>query len=400
VAHTHRGQLVAAFGAAVLCDLQPSDTLTANLPMFHVGGTIFGGLAAFMGGVGLLIMSPGGLRNPAMESAFWRLVAQHRATLVGAVPTALGAVLEVPLDGADIGAVRAGLTGASSLPPAVGQRFRQMTGCGLFEIYGMTEASGIIAVDPLRSDGGAGSVGWPLPYTQVIVRRFEADGRLGAPCKAGEIGVVTVRGPHVSPGYRNPAHNAGVLDGDMLNSGDLGYTDENGRIYIAGRSKDLIIRSAHNIDPLMIENAMAAHPAVALAAAVGMPDAYAGELPVCYVMLRPGAIATEAELHQHAQRTIGERPAWPKQIHIVDAIPLTTVGKIYKPHLRCDAAARLVTRVVRDDLGVAGARVQANEGGPRGMRVRVVLPTAARGALPAVEQALSTYLFEAQVTVD
>ena len=90
---------------------------------------------------------------------------------------------------------------------------------------------------------------------------------------------------------------------------------------------------------------MATHPAVALAAAVGMPDAYAGELPVCYVALRAGASVTEAELHEHAQRTIGERPAWPKQIHIVEAIPLTTVGKIYKPQLRCDAAARLVTRV-------------------------------------------------------
>ena len=91
------------------------------------------------------------------------------------------------------------------------------------------------------------------------------------------------------------------VDG-WLNSGDLGYTDEDGRLYIAGRAKDLIIRSGHNIDPLMIENAMATHPAVALAAAVGMPDAYAGELPVCYVALRPGAQASEAELHAHAQR--------------------------------------------------------------------------------------------------
>ena len=104
---------------------------------------------------------------------------------------------------------------------------------------------------------------------------------------------------------------------------------------------------------------MAEHPAVALAAAVGMPDAYAGELPVCYVMLRPGASVTEEELHEHAQRTIGERPAWPKQVHIVDAIPVTTVGKVYKPELRCDAAARLVTRLVRDELAVSGARVEA-----------------------------------------
>jgi fatty-acyl-CoA synthase len=399
VAHTHRSQLAAALGGAVLGDMRPTDTLTATLPLFHVGGTIFCGLSVFMAGVSLLIMSPGGLRNPAMVQGFWRLAAQYRATLVGAVPTSVGAVLEVPLDGADISAVRAGFCGAASLPPAVGERFRQVTGRGLFEVYGMTEASGLIAIDPVAGDGGIGSVGWALPYTQVVVRRLEANGRLGSPCAAHEIGVITVQGPHVSPGYRNAEHNASVFDGGVLNSGDLGYTDDQGRLHIAGRAKDLIIRSGHNIDPLMIENAMATHPAVVLAAAVGMPDSYAGELPVCYVALRPGAKVTQDELHDHAQRTIGERPAWPKEIHIVEAIPLTSVGKIYKPQLRCDAAARLVTRVVRDQLALPDAQVRVSEGGRRGMRVSVTLPQAARHSVPTVEQALAAYLFEAQITL-
>ena len=398
VAHTHRSQLAAAFGGAVLGDMRPTDTLTATLPLFHVGGTIFCGLSAFMAGVGLLIMSPGGLRNPAMVQGYWRLASQYGATLVGAVPTSVGAVLEVPLAGADLGAVRAGFCGAASLPTAVGERFRKVTGRNLNEVYGMTEASGLIAIDPVAGAGGMGSVGWALPYTEVTVRRLEAGSGLGAACAPNEIGVITIRGPHVSPGYRNPEHDAGVFDGGELNSGDLGYTDEEGRIHIAGRAKDLIIRSGHNIDPLMIENAMATHPAVALAAAVGAPDGYAGELPVCYVALRPGAHATEDELREHAQRTIAERPAWPKQIHIVDAIPLTTVGKIYKPQLRCDAASRLVTRVVRDQLGVVDAKVRVSEGGRRGMRVSVTLPAASAASVPAVEQALGAYLFEVQVT--
>ena len=399
VAHTHRSQLVAALGGAVLGDMQPSDTLTATLPLFHVGGTIFCALSAFMAGIGLLVMSPGGLRNPAMVQGFWRLVAQHGATLVGAVPTSVGAVLEVPLDGADLGAVRAGFCGAASLPTAVGERFRQVTGCGLFEVYGMTEASGLIAIDPVAGAGGVGSVGWALPYTEVLVRRLEADGRLGPTCAIGEIGVITIRGPHVSPGYRNPEHDKGVFEQGVLNSGDLGYTDADGRIHIAGRAKDLIIRSGHNIDPLMIENAMATHPAVALAAAVGMPDAYAGELPVCYVALRPGASVSDDELHAHAQRTIGERPAWPKQIQVIDAIPLTTVGKIYKPQLRCDAAQRLVARLVTEQLAISDARVQVSEGGRRGLRVSVTLPETARLSAPAVEQALAGFLFEAEVVV-
>jgi fatty-acyl-CoA synthase len=398
VSHRHRGQLVAALGGAALADMRPSDVLTANLPLFHVAGTIFCGLSAFMAGLELLIMSPGGLRNPAMVQGFWRLVEQYKATIVGSVPTAVGAVLEVPLDGADISTVRSGLTGAALLPPAVGERFRQVTGKSLYEVYGMTEASGLIAIDPLAGDCGVGSVGWALPYTEVTVRRLDSDGRLGAPCDVDEVGVIAVRGEHVSPGYRDPAHGADVFQDGVLDTGDLGYKDDLGRVYIAGRTKDLIIRSGHNIDPTMIENAMAEHPDVVLAAAVGLPDAYAGELPVCFIELRPGASVSEDQLQEHAKSTIGERPAWPKDIHIIETIPLTSVGKIYKPHLRCVAAEKLVTSIVRDELEIADARVQIAEGGPRGMRVSVMLPDAAAASAPAVEQALAAYLFETNVS--
>ena len=119
---------------------------------------------------------------------------------------------------------------------------------------------------------------------------------------------------------------------------------------------------------------------------------------MCYEALRPGANATEGELH--AQRTIGERPAWPKQIQVIDTIPLTTVGNIYKPQLRCDAAARLVTRVVHEELGLPDARVQVSEGGRRGLRASVTLPAADRASAAAVGRALAAYLFEAQVAVD
>jgi len=399
VAHTHRGQLTAAFGGAAIGSYRADDVLTGTFPLFHVAGTIACGLAAFMAGMELLIMSPGGLRTPSMVQGFWRLVAQYKATLVGGVPTSMGAVLEVPLDGADISAVRAGITGAALLPPAVGERFRQVTGCKLYEVYGMTEASGLIAYDPFAGAGAAGSVGWALPYTKVEVRRLGADGQLGEVCETGEVGVISVRGAHVSPGYRNPAHNAGIFDNGMLNTGDLGYTDEQGRLYIAGRSKDLIIRSGHNIDPVMIENAMAEHPAVALAAAVGMPDAYAGELPVCFVTLRPGVQVSDEELHAHAQQRIGERPAWPKHFHIVDAIPVTSVGKIFKPELRCDAAARLVRAVLLEQHRLPDAQVEVSAGGPRGLIVSVTLPATAEDVLPDITKTLAAYLFEARVAV-
>jgi fatty-acyl-CoA synthase len=397
VAHTHRGQLTAALGGAALAATTREDIVTASLPLFHVGGTIFCGLSGFMAGLELVVMSPSGMRNPAMVSRFWQIVERYRVTLAGAVPTSVGAVLEVPVGDADISSIRAGFTGAASLPLAVGERFREVTGKALYEVYGMTEASGIIAIDPVAGPGCAGSVGFPLPYTEVEVRRLGADGSLGETCAEREVGVLTVRGPTVSPGYRNPEHDRGVFVDGMLNTGDLAYTDDTGRIHIAGRAKDLIIRSGHNIDPLMIENAMQRHPAVALAAAVGMPDAYAGELPVCYVALRPSATVTEAELREHAEQTIAERPAWPRHIHVVDAIPITSVGKIYKPQLRGDATTRLVRQIVQAELGLDEVEIQAREGGRRGMTVTVCLPAAQRQSLERVRQALGAYLFDVEV---
>ena len=205
-----------------------------------------------------------------------------------------------------------------------------------------------------------------------------------------------IGGPTVSPGYRNTEQNFGTFVDGELNSGDLAYTDADGRIYIAGRSKDLIIRSGHNIDPLMIENTMQRHPAVAVAAAVGMPDAYAGELPICYVELRPGTTATEDELRTFAEAEISERPAWPKYIQIVDSIPITAVGKIFKPTLRRSAVERTVQAILSEQ-NLAGD-VDVTAGGPRGMRVDVTLSDSNEDDASHLRERLAGYLFEATVT--
>jgi fatty-acyl-CoA synthase len=116
-------------------------------------------------------------------------------------------------------------------------------------------------------------------------------------------------------------------------------------------------------------------------------------------VLRTGISVTEAELHEHARLTIGERPAWPKQFHVVETIPMTSVGKIFKPQLRCDAAARLVSAVLCDRHRLPDAQVQVSAGGSRGLIVSVSLPATASAELPAVIAALSGYLFEARVVV-
>ena len=182
-AHSHNGQLTAAFGCAALMNLGPDDVVTGTLPMFHVAGTILLGISTFLAGSEIVLMSPSGLRNPAMVTNFWRICERYGVTLAGGVPTSIGAIAEVPLGGADISSVRGGLTGASSLPVAVREKFEAVTGKKLNEIYGMTEASGLISCNPFEGEGGAGSVGLRLPYTKVTVRRLTDDGSLRRPVR-------------------------------------------------------------------------------------------------------------------------------------------------------------------------------------------------------------------------
>ena len=393
---THRSQLVAGMGGAVLGDMNPGDVLSATLPLFHAGGTVFCALSPLMAGAELLIMSPAALRNPTVVANFWRLCARHGVTMAGAVPTGLAAVIDVPVGDADLSKLRIGFTGASSIPGDVIDRFEAMAGVRLSQVYGMTESSGLLAIDPVAGPGARASVGVPLPFLDLRVLRQGADGP-GEECEPGEIGLIVATGPPVSPGYRNRAHDEGTLHDGTLDTGDLGYRDQDGNLFIAGRSKDLIIRSGHNIDPLMIEDAMSAHPAVTMAAAVGEPDGYAGEIPVVYVSLRPDPPVSTEELHEHARRTIAERPAWPRQIHVVDAIPLTSVGKIFKPDLRCDAARRVVEALLAERLGAA-PDVVVRTGGPRGLRVEVTLRHGSSGEDEAeTHRLLAPFLFETVV---
>ncbi len=394
VAHTHRNQIVAAYGGSVMLHLSEQDTITNGFPLFHVAGTIAGSLSFFMIGAQVLILSPAGLRNPAMIASFWKIVEKYRVTIIAAVPTAIGALVEAPLNGADLSHVRLGICGAASMPRAVAERFEQITGKKLHEILGMTESAGLISIDLASGDRTAGSVGYALPYTEVVIKRLLPDGSLGESCLPNEIGVLTVSGPTVSTGYLNPQQNKGVFAGGVLNSGDLAYKNEEGCIFIAGRSKDLIIRSGHNIDPAMIENVMTSHPAVALAAAVAQPDRYAGELPVCYVSLRPGMTVSAEELQRHAEQHIAERPAWPKHIFILDGLPLTSIGKIFKPALRLDAARHLVKDVLLNAAGLHDVAVDVHEGGPRGLRVTISLTEAQKLSADAVREAFAGFVFE------
>lgn len=392
VAHTSRNQLAAAAGAAAMLHLGEGQCLTNGMPLFHVGGTVASSLAPFLAGAQIVVMSGQGFRNPDMVSGIWKIVERCKVTALAAVPTAMGALLNTEVN-ADISSIRWGLTGAASCPQSVTERFCQVTGASLHEVLGMTETGGVTSVDPVGDSSTAGSVGFRLPYTRLRVRKLLGDGALGADCDAGEIGVLFVEGAHVSSGYLDPTQNEGVFVEGGLNTGDLAYFGENGKLFVAGRSKDLIIRSGHNIDPGTIENACASHPAVSLAAAVGQPDAYAGELPVVFVSLKPGHKADIPELTAHARERIAERPAWPKSIYVVDSIPVTAVGKIYKPALRAEAARRSLTDQLAQVAPGANFQVEVASAGKRGLHVAVELSATDEALRSAVETFLKAHTF-------
>jgi fatty-acyl-CoA synthase len=164
-----------------------------------------------------------------------------------------------------------------------------------------------------------------------------------------------VKGPNVSPGYADTdtdtTRNDGTFTTDgWLITGDIGHVDSEGRIFITGRQKDLIIRSSHNIDPRVVEDALQQHPDVVMAAAVGEPDEYAGEIPIAYVTLKPGSKITGVQLKEFSEKFIPERPAYPKRIEILDNLPLTAIGKVYKPALK----AKAIEWVINERLQKAG----------------------------------------------
>jgi fatty-acyl-CoA synthase len=211
----------------------------------------------------------------------------------------------------------------------------------------MTETSSVLTMSwpdrPLR----LGSVGHPVPYSRVRIVKIGADGRFLGDCAMDEIGVVAMAGPGAFGGYLSEAHNRGAfVEPGWVNSGDLGRLDADGYLWITGRAKDLIIRGGHNIDPMAIEEVFFQHPAVALAAVVGEPDAYAGELPVAYVQLKPGVAGDADALIDFVRERTPERAAVPVRVTFIDAIPLTAVGKVFKPALRWEAARSAVTRLL------------------------------------------------------
>jgi len=335
-------------GAEILLD--ENDVMLCPLPLFHVMACQVMLLGALASGAHVVFPTPQGYRGEGVLDNIWKLSERWKVTFIVSVPTALAAMMQRAVD-ADISSVKTAFSGSAPLPVELFKRFEETTGVTIVEGYGMTEATCLVSGNPLDGEKKIGSIGIPFPYTDIKIIKSTDNGPIDA--EVEEVGEICVSNPGVYVGhtYTEAEKNKDLYYNEKyLRTGDLGRVDEDGYLWITGRAKDLIIRGGHNIDPAEIEEALLGHPAVSFAGAIGQPDAHAGELPCAFVELVDGAIVTPDELIAHCKTHVKERAAQPKHINIMDELPKTAVGKIFKPDLRKDA----ITRIYNETLETNG----------------------------------------------
>ena len=358
------------------------DVVMCPLPLFHVFAVHVIFMACARSGSHVIFPTPQGYRGEGVFDNFWHLCERYGVTFLISVPTAISALMQREVD-ADISAMKTVFSGSAPLPVELFKRFEKAVGVEIIEGYGLTECTCLVSINPIGGVKKIGSVGLPFPYTDVRILRED-----GSACEVDEVGEICVANPGVYTGrtYTEAAKNEKLFHGEHLRTGDLGRLDPEGYLFITGRAKDLIIRGGHNIDPAQIEEALAGHDAVAMVGAIGQPDAHSGEIPCAYVELVAGGETSPEELRAYAEERIGERAARPKYVEILDELPKTAVGKVFKPDLR----RRAITRVYDAALAEAGAEarvVEVVEDKKRGLVARIERV----GDEAAVERALAMH---------
>jgi acyl-CoA synthetase (AMP-forming)/AMP-acid ligase II len=367
--HRQRG-IVYNGKIAALHMIDESDVIICPLPLFHVLGAYPVLMSCLAAGAHFVMPTPAGYRGDGVMDNFWALIERWGVTFMVMVPTAASALLQRPVRN-DLSTLKFALCGSAPLPVELFRRFEETCGVRILEGYGMTEATCLVSVNPPEGERKIGSVGLPIPYTQVRILDCAPDGTIIRECATDEAGEICLASPGVFPGYTEEARNAGLFaePGGWLRTGDLGRLDADGYLWITGRAKDLIIRGGHNIDPALIEETLMGHYDVAFVGAIGQPDPVAGELPAAYVELRAGATTDVDGLLDYARSHVAERAAVPKHIEIMPELPKTAVGKVFKPALRREAIARVVGAALAEAGIQAG--VEVVEDPARGLVARI-----------------------------
>jgi long-chain acyl-CoA synthetase len=302
------------------------------LPFFHVfamTGAMNIGLA---NGAELLLMP-----RFTIDDLF-ALVKRKRPTYLPGVPTLYTAIYNHPkAKSIDLSSIRICISGGASLPLEVKAKFEHATGCTLLEGYGLSETAPVLTVNPLEGAAKPGSAGLPVPGTIVEITSLEAPLTV---LPRGERGEICARGPQVMAGYwQKPVETAEIMAGGRFHTGDVGYLDEDGYLFIVDRIKDIIIASGYKIYPRLVEEAIYRHPKVAQAIVIGVPDPYRGQTVKAVVQPQADATLTEAELLEFLKDKVSaiERP---RIVEFRDALPMTPIGKPDKKALLAEEAGK------------------------------------------------------------
>ncbi|WP_038193449.1 long-chain fatty acid--CoA ligase [Xanthobacter sp. 91] len=258
-------------------------------------------------------------------------IEREKPTMFPGVPTIYAAINNVrDIEKRDLSSLTLSISGGAPLPLDVRTRFQELTGCPLVEGYGLSESSPVVSANPPLGLVKDGSVGTALPETVIEIRDLADSARM---MPVGQKGEVCVRGPQVMAGYWNrPDETTAVFVDGALRTGDVGYLDEDGYLFLVDRIKDVILCGGYNVYPRMIEEALYLHPAVAEAVAIGIPDSYRGQAPKAFVTLRKDAQATPAELMDFLSAQIS-KIEMPKAVEIRESLPKSVVGKLSKKEL-------------------------------------------------------------------
>jgi long-chain acyl-CoA synthetase len=308
------------------------EVVVGALPLFHVFGMTAVMNASLAAGYEIILLPRFRLDE------LLKVIDRQHATVMMGVPTMYSAINgSALLNRYDLSSLRFCVSGGAPLPRQVQETFERETGCSLVEGYGLTEAGPVCTINPFGASR-AGSVGLPLPGTVVEITSIDEPDRL---LPQGQRGEICICGPQVMAGYaEQPGETAEVLRGGRLYTGDVGYLDQDGYVYLIDRIKDLILCGGFNVYPRMVEEAIEPHPAVEEVAVCGIPDPHRGEIVQAFVKLRDGEELSAAELRAFLKDKLAPFEQ-PKRIVFRDALPKTFIGKPSRRSLIAQEMRRL-----------------------------------------------------------
>ena len=326
---SHRSALLSARAQARHIRANPDDLIQLALPLNHVGGITCGILTFLMGG-GCCELVPVFGANTVLE-----MMSRNPPTIIGGVPTMLTLLMMNPrIDELDLDRVRLVFTGGSNVDETLLLRLgEKLRNAHLMNLYGLTEASGAIVMTPwdAQREEILRSIGKPLEGAELNIVLSN-----GTAAKTGEVGELWFRGLGVVSGYVGSRRDEGAFDSDgWLHTGDLGYVDEQGYVYLLGRSKDMYIQGGFNVYPAETENVISTHPEVVLVAGIGALDPVLGEVGRYYVIRKPGSSLVEQDIVDYCRQRLADYKV-PRQVVFRESLPMTPAGKILKSTLRAE----------------------------------------------------------------